>query len=60
MGLIVPCLFQYKNDRISKLAVGKPKRKKRRWVFSEDTQLSCRTCQQDAVDAESSHQGEIG
>lgn len=27
--------------------------------FSEHTQQSCRTCQQDAVDAESSHQGEI-
>lgn len=44
------------------LAVGK--HKKRRgggwFVFFQRTQLSCRTCQQFAVDAESSHQGEIG
>lgn len=62
VGLIVPCLFQYKNDGIPRLTVGKPKTKKTRWFwffFSEDTQLSCRTCQKDAVDAKSSHQGEI-
>lgn len=29
------------------------------FFFSSDTQLSCRTCQQDAVDAENSHQREI-
>lgn len=64
MVFIVRCIFLYKNNGVSKLAVGKPKGKKRRdflfVCFPEDTQLSCETCQQDTADDESSHQGETG
>lgn len=36
MVFIVPCIFQCKNNAVSKLAVGKPKRKKRWWSMPKN------------------------